>query len=274
MAAKPARMAARSAARAAAIERALRAIGTRERAAQEKRYLKSELAHLGASVPAMRRAVGAALRRAPIADRSTLLAEVRALWRRPVHECRAAAVELLERHVGLLGPRDLPLLLRLIREARTWALVDGLAPCVVGPLLEAHPEKAAVLTAWGRDPDFWVRRAALLAHLLPLRRGQGDFAAFAALAEPMLSEQEFFIRKAIGWVLREASKKRPDRVYAWLLPRAARVSGLTLREASRYLSAGQRARLAGAVRGVTRASRPRARARWRGSPRSGRAPRG
>lgn len=51
----------------------------------------------------------------------------------------------------------------------------------------------------------------------------------------MLEEKEFFIRKAIGWVLRETSKKRPDLVYVWLVPRAHRASGVTMREAVKYL---------------------------------------
>jgi 3-methyladenine DNA glycosylase AlkD len=57
----------------------------------------------------------------------------------------------------------------------------------------------------------------------------------------MLDEREFFIRKAIGWVLRYTAKKRPDMVYEWLLPRASRASGVTLREAVKPLSARQRA---------------------------------
>ena len=56
----------------------------------------------------------------------------------------------------------------------------------------------------------------------------------------MLDEQEFFIRKAIGWVLRETSKKRPKLVYDYLRPRRDRVSGLTLREGAKYLSDAQR----------------------------------
>jgi 3-methyladenine DNA glycosylase AlkD len=57
----------------------------------------------------------------------------------------------------------------------------------------------------------------------------------------MLEEKEFFIRKAIGWVLRETARKRPDLVYGWLLPRAARASGVTVREAVKPLTAPQRA---------------------------------
>jgi 3-methyladenine DNA glycosylase AlkD len=59
----------------------------------------------------------------------------------------------------------------------------------------------------------------------------------------MLGEQEFFIRKAIGWVLRETAKSRPDEVYEWLAPRIDRASGVTVREAVKYLDPEQRARL-------------------------------
>ena len=51
----------------------------------------------------------------------------------------------------------------------------------------------------------------------------------------MLEEKEFFVRKAIGWILREVSKKDPDWVSEWLAPRAARCSGVTWREATKYL---------------------------------------
>jgi 3-methyladenine DNA glycosylase AlkD len=155
-----------------------------------------------------------------------------------------AAVELLAASAGLLARDDLPLLERLLREARTWALVDPLAIEVVGPLLESHPDARTVLDAWAVDADFWLRRSVLLTHLLPMRRGDaGVFARFADFADDMLEEREFFIRKAIGWVLRERAKKRPAEVLAWLEPRRERASGLTLREASKHLNREDRARL-------------------------------
>jgi len=61
-------------------------------------------------------------------------------------------------------------------------------------------ELTGVLDRWAADEDFWVRRAALLSLLRPLRRGEGDFGRCARYADMMLAEREFFIRKAIGWV--------------------------------------------------------------------------
>lgn len=93
-----------------------------------------------------------------------------------------------------------------------------------------------------------LRRSALLAHLRPLRAGDGDFDRFSRFADVMLQEREFFIRKAIGWVLRDTAKKRPDLVFEWLQPRAHRASGVTIREAIRPLSPEQQAAIRAANR--------------------------
>jgi 3-methyladenine DNA glycosylase AlkD len=226
---------------AEAIDAELRAAGSPERAEKEKAYLKSELLHYGTSVPAIRAVAKATARRHPDLGHHELIALVDALWARPVHERRMVSVELLDLFGDRLGPGDAAMLERLLRESRTWALVDGLAASVVGPLAERHTALGAVLDRWAADSDFWLRRSALLALLKPLREGRGDFARFGRYADAMLDEREFFIRKAIGWVLRDTGRKRPDLVYDWLLPRAARASGVTIREAVKPLSATQRA---------------------------------
>ncbi len=177
-----------------------------------------------------------------------LVALVEALWAEPVHERRMAAVVLLELDPKLLTPADLALIERLLRESLTWALVDGLAGDVVGGILAASPaEVTPILDRWATDPDFWIRRSSLLAELQPLRKG-ADPAPFLRRADATLDQKEFFIRKAIGWVLREVGKRRPDEVTAWLAPRTHRASGVTMREAVKYLPAADRDRLMTAYR--------------------------
>jgi 3-methyladenine DNA glycosylase AlkD len=84
------------------------------------------------------------------------------------------------------------------------------SPHVVGDLGERYPDDVEpTLEVWSHDPDLWVRRASLLAYLVALRSGRGDFAAFARKADRMLEEREFLIRKAIGWVLRDTGRRRP-----------------------------------------------------------------
>lgn len=228
---------------------ALRAAAVPARAEGEKRYLKSDRVHLGTSVPALRRVALAFRKEHPDLGRAELLALCDALWSTGIHEGAALAAELLEQLEPLLEARDLPFLERLLRDARTWALVDNLAASVVGPLVERLPALQRTVDRWAKDEDFWIRRSALLARLLALREGRGDLARFGALAEPMLGETEFFVRKAIGWVLRDASRKRPAEVAAWLLPRAASASGLTVREAVKHLPAKEKARILAAHAG-------------------------
>ena len=237
---------------AARVERRLGELGSRERAAGSKAYLKSELEFTGNDLPTIRREARSLLRERRDASKRELLGIVRALWARPVFELRAFAIELLAARQEALKPTDVPLLERLLRDSGTWALVDAIAPRVVGPLFERHPERVGpVLDRWAEDDDFWLRRAALLALLVPLRRGGGDWRRFVRYADGMLGEREFFLRKAIGWVLREVAKTRPERVVEFLSPRLARVSGLTLREATKHLSRRQRLAL-GSPRAATR----------------------
>ncbi len=222
----------------------LRADAMPERAEKEKAYLKSDLDFLGATVPAIRRAAKALHRQHPDLSHDELVGLVEELWGRRIHELRMAAVELLDLYDDRLTPADLGLLERLIHESSTWALVDGLSASVVGKLLDRFPEELQVeLARWAHGDDFWLRRASLLASLPGLRSGHGDFERFAARADLMLEEREFFIRKAIGWVLREAGKRNPDQVAAWLEPRLDRASGLTIREAVKYLPDSDRERL-------------------------------
>jgi 3-methyladenine DNA glycosylase AlkD len=240
---------------------ALRAAAVPGRAEQEKRYLKSDRVHLGTSMPAIRRVAVAFGKAHPDLPRAELLGLCEDLWSRGVHEACALVVELLDLFQPSLEAADLAVLERYLRESRTWALVDSLAASVVGPLVERLPRLERTLDRWATDPDFWIRRSALLALLLPLREGRGDIGRFGRLAGPMLGETEFFVRKAIGWVLRDTSRRRPDEVAAWLLPRAASASGLTVREATKHLSARTRAAILKAHqagKGGRRISGPRA----------------
>lgn len=229
---------------AAAIEARLRPLGTAARADGSKAYLKSDLRFLGNNVPTLRAEARAWQQKHTDWAVDDLLDLTDALWRRKVFELRVFALVLLVKRAAELAPKHLDRLERLLRDSHTWALVDEIAPRLVGPLLERHPREAGrVLDRWAKDSDFWIRRAALLALLLPMRRGEGDWTRLERYADPLLEDREFFIRKAIGWVLREAATRQRERVIAFVEPRAARLSGVTWREATRKLPISVRTRL-------------------------------
>ena len=219
---------------AARVVEAMLPLADAARAAQEKRYLKSDLDFLGVAVPGIRRAVTETARSYQGLPRDDALAWARALWH-DQHERRMAAIEVLCRYAKLLEPAELPQLEAWIREARSWAYVDSLAGTVAGTIALRHPAAWPLIDPWATDEDFWVRRSALLTLLPGIRRGQPDLARFERYATPMLTEREFFIRKAIGWVLREISKQDPAYVAAWTRRHLDAMSGVTFREAVRRL---------------------------------------
>ncbi|HYI44148.1 MAG TPA: DNA alkylation repair protein [Actinomycetota bacterium] len=219
---------------AARLEKEMRAAGSKERAEQAKRYLKSDLRFLGTSMPAIRKVIKGFSQDEADLTRDELIALVEELWSKPIFERRIGAVVLLEGRTELLKLKDLEVIERLIRESKTWALVDGLAVNVLGRFYLRDPRVGRTLRKWATDADFWVRRSSLIAYIRPLKEGRPS-DEFARNADLMLEEKEFFIRKAIGWTLREMSKSRPAEVRAWIEPRAERASGVTLREARKYL---------------------------------------
>jgi 3-methyladenine DNA glycosylase AlkD len=218
----------------------LRRVGSAARAIGEKAYLKSDLRFWGTGQDPIRAAVRAYCLAHPDLTRAELRSVAETLYATDVHELRAAAIGVLERQRETLVDRDLPWLIALVRKSRSWAYVDWVAPKVIGDVIARDPRSRKRLAVWARDDDFWVRRAALLAEHDALRAGKGDFALWSRLAEPMLDEREFFIRKAIGWVLREVSKKRPELSYEFLRKHRARVPSLSLREGAKYLPASKR----------------------------------
>ena len=224
-------------------ERRYRAAGTPARAEGTKAYLKSDLRFYGTTMPDIRTSANDFARANPDLSRGDLRKIVDELWSTDVFELRSAGIALLSKYSALLEERDLPWLLGFVRRSKTWAHVDWLATDVIGGVVGQSKTDLRRLPVWARDDNFWVRRTALLAQLRPLSHEAGDFRLFARIAAPMLGEREFFIRKAIGWVLREVAKKRPALTYGFLREHVGRVSGLTLREGAKYLPAEHREEL-------------------------------
>ena len=226
------------------LERDLRVVGDDARAVGAKAYLKSDLDFIGVAAKPLRTVARTFLANHPDLDRRQLIDLVRGLWQRPVFDLKAVAVALLERRTGDLTVDDLGLVEDCLRHSHTWALVDWLSTKVAAPLVEIDPSAAmAILEKWSGDEDLWLRRASMLAQLPALRAGGGDFELFAAFASRMVGEREFFIRKAIGWVVREVGRKRPELAYRFLVEHIDRVSGVTLREGVKHLPEDQREEL-------------------------------
>ena len=226
-----------------AIRRGFRAVGDAERAEREKAYHKSALRFHGVDAKTIEAAAAEFRRGHPKLSRDEAWEMVDALWGSGWFDLRSVALSLAWRYRKLLASSDIERFEAMLRESKGWAHVDWMSTRHVAELLERDPGLVARLRAWAKDEDFWIRRASMLALLPALRRGEGDFELFSAFASSMIDEKEFFIRKAIGWILREVSKQRPGLAHGFLETHIDRVSGLTLREGAKYLSEEQRERL-------------------------------
>ncbi|MBI4818623.1 MAG: DNA alkylation repair protein [Deltaproteobacteria bacterium] len=217
------------------LARRLAQIGDMSRAEAQKAYMKSELDFLGVSQPDVRKIASELVKSHSDMSHPELLQLARASFSSRSFDLRSVAIGVLEKKKKTLEADDLELLVGLVRTASCWAHVDWLATKVAPAVLGKRDDAKVDLRRWAVDSSFWVRRTALLAQLDELRAGRGDFELFEEIAVPMLPEKEFFIRKAIGWVLRETSRKRPKLIRDFVKKHEAQMSGLTKREATKHL---------------------------------------
>jgi 3-methyladenine DNA glycosylase AlkD len=213
----------------------LRAAADPERATGIAAYMKAAERgappYLGIRRPDVRSIARTAAREQPAGDEA-MIATVRDLWDHAEYaEDRYAAQDLL----GLPWARGRLDLLDLHRQMALtgawWDHVDEVAHRI-GDLTIAHPaEMNPVLRAWSRDPSMWLRRLAILGQMR--RRGEVDLQLLTDVIEPNLSDPEFFVRKAIGWALRDVARHHE----AWVREFVAThdLSPLSRREALKHL---------------------------------------
>lgn len=221
-----------------ALRRALRAAADPAKAPAMQAYMKSEMPYLGVQTVPLRNAVKPVLAANRLESfeewRDTLLE----LWRGARYrEERYAAIELAGHPVyrSFQTLDALPLYEEMIVSGAWWDLVDSLASHRIGGLLRGYPAKMKpVLRSWASCADIWKRRAAILAQLGFKR--DTDLGLLFACIRPSLGRPEFFLRKGIGWALREHAKTDPRAVIEYVRKHEMRLSPLTRREALRNVA--------------------------------------
>lgn len=150
-------------------------------------------------------------------------------WELPEREYHYFAVDYLRRHVSRCSSGFLPVARHLVTTVPWWDTVDLLAAHTVGPLVAADPALAAVMDEWIEDEDLWAARTALL-HQLRFRSATDTDRLFA-YCRRRSGHPDFFVRKAIGWCLREYAKTDPAAVRAFVSAERESLSPLSVREA-------------------------------------------
>lgn len=204
-----------------------------DRAVSMAAYMRDQFPFLGIPGPtlkALTREIVAGLGRPAEAD---LAALALACWQRPEREYQYFACGWLRRHARGCGEGFIDTARHLVVTRSWWDTVDSLAAHLVGPLVALHPQLVSITDTWLTDPDRWLVRTAIL-HQLSCAEAT-DAGRLFRYCTIQANHRDFFVRKAIGWALREYAKTDPAAVRTFVTAHQSRLAALSVREALKNL---------------------------------------
>jgi 3-methyladenine DNA glycosylase AlkD len=211
-----------------------------ERAEGQQRYMKSALPYRGLTSPQLTGVLRPILADPGfrMVDREMWESTIRTLWDEVAYREEWYAAIALARYRAYrpwLDSESMALWRHLVVTGAWWDVVDEVATHVVREVLESAPAVEGLrLREWALDEHLWLRRTAIICQVGRKDRLDQDLLTHAI--EPNLADRDFFIRKAIGWALRDHARVAPDWVRAFVSAHDGELSGLSRREATRHLS--------------------------------------
>lgn len=206
-----------------------------EYAQQMAAYMKYHFPYLGLGTP---------LRKTLLLDIKSQTAEpqlnelesvILELWAMEEREFQYVALYLLQKNLNKLTPKNIPFILELIPQKSWWDTVDALAGSIISGILKKHPnELIPLIEPCISSNNFWINRTAIIAQLKFHKITNTDFLTQAIV--PHISNKEFFLRKAIGWSLRQYAKSNPHWVIDFVNQYEDQLSGLSKREALKHIN--------------------------------------
>ncbi len=212
---------------------AFRRNASTEIAAGAQKYMRNQYAFFGIKSPERRAMLSAFIATQGIPAATEIPDMVRNAWAQPEREWQYAAMELMQKRIKKMPEATLGLCEELITQKSWWDTVDFIAPNLVGSLLQRFPEhRDALIGKWMHSGNFWLQRSCLLFQLR--YKGQTDQELLFELCSQLSGEKEFFIRKAIGWALRQHAKFAPEAVLDFV--NSTPLQALSQREALKHFS--------------------------------------
>ncbi len=203
------------------------------RAAKQSAYMRNQFVFLGISKPLRALIEKDAFKKYPIENESELISHLTDLWNKEHREFQYAAMQLAVKYRKLWSLEIFHTFEFMIRTKSWWDTVDTVASTLVGPLVLRYPELIPAVDHWIQDPYLWIRRSAIIFQLT--WKHKTDQVRLFANCTQSMHECDFFMRKAIGWALRQYSKTNPEAVKEFLMKNRHELSALSIREARKYL---------------------------------------
>jgi 3-methyladenine DNA glycosylase AlkD len=211
------------------LDAALAAVIDPTRAPAMRAYMRDQFDYLGVGTPQRRLAAKPLLKTLKDSGADTLLAHAWTLWELPQREYQYVALDLPATHWKEFDAGHIPQLLEFSLNKPWWDTVDALASIIGDVLRHTHAHMDEALT----HENMWMRRVAML-HQLGWR-DKVDTDRLFKFALALSHENEFFIRKAIGWALRDYARHDPQLIRDFTLAEKDRLSALSYREANKHL---------------------------------------
>lgn len=216
------------------INNELKQHGDATKALQMQAYMKTDQLFYGVQSVLRKQIFRDAIRKYPISSRETWKKVILELWNGTQREEMYQALEVAERYKIYHDESAWNLFEKLLRSATNWDTVDWLSSNLIGRLVEKYLHFEKQLVEWSKDDNFWVRRASLLSHLK--HKEKTNIKLLSQTILKLAHEKEFFIRKAIGWVLRQYSYTDPIWVSQFVERYENKLSGLSKREALKAIN--------------------------------------
>ena len=204
------------------------------RAVSMRAYMRDQFPFLGLATPARRALSREVLAGRPRPAPGELRDIALGCWELPEREYQYFACALLAGHARRLDPGFLPTVRHLVTTKSWWDTVDTLASRVAGTIVSGYPAAVSTMDSWLVDDNLWLARTAIL-HQLTYKQDT-DSARLFRYCLVRAGHRDFFIRKAIGWALRQYAWTDPAAVRRFVAAHAAELSPLSVREATKNLN--------------------------------------
>jgi 3-methyladenine DNA glycosylase AlkD len=196
-------------------------------------YMKNKFIFLGIKTPVRKELFRTFVKAYGLPSQDILHTVIIDLWNQPEREFQYAAISLLDKFSKKYREEEINLIEKMITEKSWWDTVDGVAAWMAGDYFRLYPGKTIPVTRkWMDSGNIWLQRSAILFQL-HYKQNTDETLLFGYINE-LTGSSEFFIRKAIGWSLREYSKTNPYRVMQFT--ENSPLSGLSRREALKVIN--------------------------------------
>lgn len=220
-----------------ALRHALREAADTQKASGMQAYMKSGMPYLGVQTPSLKKVCLTVFKAHSLESQSQWLETMLDIWRKAEYrEERYAAINLAsqKKYLGYIDLKAISAFEEMVIDGAWWDYVDAIATRLFSLLLKNHKTEMRIqLIEWASCSDIWKRRVSIICQLS--FKEKTDVELLYSCIEPSIENTEFFLRKGIGWALREYAKTDPNEVIRFVNTNADRLSSLSKREALRNL---------------------------------------